>query len=126
MSEEYDMPICNRPFSKLAKQLPRLDLKLAESPYRYMPHESIRKFLSRFLSEDENALATGGSPVVTNEVKFFLYDMFISGLSPEMIVEKTDIELHAVKMVLSEAQLIDYAFKASKTKIRKREEYDHY
>jgi len=56
-----------------------------------MPNDAIRKVINGYLAENDKMMNTilGPGRKTMNEVKWLLYDMYISGMTTEEVLEKT-------------------------------------
>jgi hypothetical protein len=98
-----DFPVTNRTIKQVQKHMPKLKIDINESPYAFFPDESLRKFIKRGVDADSDALVIGKGKFT--EVKFMLYDMWISGMRVEKICQKTGLSSDVVKDIFVEAKL---------------------
>lgn len=79
----FNFPLTHASPTKIREKLPRLTIKPSISFYTYIPKEAIRTFINKFTTPDKLELrtTTGLGPKSQNEIKFLLYDMYLSGLT---------------------------------------------
>ena len=105
--------------------MPRLKLKPHKSPYTYMPNDAIRKVINGYLADNDKMMNTilGPGRKSMNEVKWLLYDMFISGMPWEEVLETTCVSHVALSEIYAEVGLVEMRMR-KKGRPRKYEPYN--
>jgi hypothetical protein len=93
---EFNFIFANRSYMEAKTDFPFLTYDPVKSPYLAIPTEATLKFAKHFIDQDSECLSPSHR---TNEIKFLLYDMFITGLEIEDIAQRTGIVTDDIETV---------------------------